>query len=320
MKLNDFLKTYTAVPNKFIDQYYKFYEACDRNKFGIEGSQITNYLGFKNPKKFHERVRDRYILNHDYIIKKYKLRNTNNTPRISYYFTFDCFEKICMMSKTQKGNAVRDYFIILRKFIAYYHEHFANTINELTTSGKYVYIILVNKNKNIFKFGRTENIRKRLYSYATGKEKHPDILFIMIVKDDKVVENCVKLFAKNNKYKDNKELYKIDFDTLKKITFDCAELNKNLNDYTDDEKNFDTYIVYDDNLDATYIDLQGNSIGWEKGYKTIKKSKKSKKNSVKTRKNSNSSKKIRKKSKKNSNSSRKIKKKSKKSNNTTGKK
>ena len=44
-----------------------------------------------------------------------------------------------------------------------------------------MYIIQVNKNKNIQKLGRTIDIRKRLYSYARGKEKHTDIKFIMIV-------------------------------------------------------------------------------------------------------------------------------------------
>ena len=42
----------------------------------------------------------------------------------------------------------------------------------------------VNKSKDIFKIGRTGNIRKRLQAYATGKEKHPDIEFILIVEDD----------------------------------------------------------------------------------------------------------------------------------------
>ncbi|ARF10295.1 hypothetical protein Hokovirus_1_174 [Hokovirus HKV1] len=273
MKLKEFLKIYTAIPNKFIDGYYKFYEMCEANKFGIEGSIITNYLDIQNLRKFYSRIREKYNLNDDYIIKKYTIRKPDDTRRVEYYFSFDCFEKICMQSRTNKGNIVRDYFITLRKFIAYYHEHFANAINNLVKTKNYVYIILVNKNKNIFKFGRTENIKNRLYSYATGKEKHPDILFIMAVENSKVVENCVKLFAKNNQYKNNKELYKIDFDTLKKLSFDCASISNKLNTITKNKKDFDAYIVYDSKLDASFIDLQGKTIGLEQG-KTIKKSSK----------------------------------------------
>lgn len=30
ISLKDFLKTYTAISNKFIDEYYYFYELCDK--------------------------------------------------------------------------------------------------------------------------------------------------------------------------------------------------------------------------------------------------------------------------------------------------
>ena len=33
--LKDFLKKYTAISNKFIDEYYSFYEQSENNKFGI---------------------------------------------------------------------------------------------------------------------------------------------------------------------------------------------------------------------------------------------------------------------------------------------
>jgi len=33
--LKDFLKTYTAISNKFIDEYYHFYELCKNNMYGI---------------------------------------------------------------------------------------------------------------------------------------------------------------------------------------------------------------------------------------------------------------------------------------------
>ena len=102
-----------------------------------------------------------------------------------YYLSFDGFEKVCMSSRSEKGNAVRDYFITLRKFIEYYRQHIANNINSMAKKGKCIYIILANKDKSIFKVGRTKDMRKRLYSYATGKDKHPDIKFIMLIEDAK---------------------------------------------------------------------------------------------------------------------------------------
>ena len=157
-------------------------------------------------------------------IKRIKNPGSKSEKRVDYFLSLDCFEKICMESRTEKGKAVRDYFILLRKFIDYYKTHFASNINMLAKKNKYVYIILVNKDKNIQKFGRTENMRKRLYTYATGKEKHPDIKFILIVDDPKQVENCTKVFIEKYKFKNKQELYKIEHDKLKSIVFDCAQM------------------------------------------------------------------------------------------------
>ena len=38
--LKDFLKKYTAISNKFIDEYYFFYEKTIDNKFGIKIQDI----------------------------------------------------------------------------------------------------------------------------------------------------------------------------------------------------------------------------------------------------------------------------------------
>jgi hypothetical protein len=176
-----------------------------------------------------------------------------------------------MQSRTKKGNEVRDYFILLRKFIDYYKNHFSQKIIDLTKDKKYIYILLVNKNKDIFKVGRTIDIRKRLYAYSTGRDKHPDIKFIMIIKDPKVIERCTNIFLKKYNYKNKKELYKIDFDVLKKIVFGCAEIQKGLEDKLKsgkfNEDDHDAYIVYND---VDHVDKNGNVIGYEKEMKIKK--------------------------------------------------
>lgn len=63
------------------------------------------------------------------------------------------------------------------------------------------------------------DIKKRLRNYATGKDKHPDIQFIMIVDDAKQIENCAKLFTKENRFRGSSEIYKINFDKLKSVVF-----------------------------------------------------------------------------------------------------
>ena len=159
--LKDFLKKYTAISEKFIDEYYKFYEAYDHNIFGIYIDNVLKYLEITQPEHFLKRLRKNYEINKDYIILRKKkqqksIKGQKQQKEVYYFLSFDCFEKICMMSHAKKADEVRDYFIILRKFINYYKDHFANKINELVLDDKGVYIILVNKKKNIFKFGETD--------------------------------------------------------------------------------------------------------------------------------------------------------------------
>jgi len=294
ISLKDFLKTYTAISNKFIDEYYQFYEQSEINKFGIKIQDVMKYLGINNQDKFEERLRNNFILKNDYEIIRYIKRSKKNVKEVQYMLSFEGFERVCMASSTEKGKAFRDYFIMLRKFIDYYKDHIANKINELAKkNNKCVYILMVNKDKNILKFGRSDHIRERLKSYESGKETHPDVKFIMIVKDAKKVENCVKLFVKDYKYKGNKELYKMDFDILKETIFGCTELNgivdKSTIDKMKDSKKYDTYVVYDDSKNIEYIDLKGNVVGYEAGHYNVKKLKTKKQsvklNSSKTKKN-----------------------------------
>jgi phage anti-repressor protein len=282
ISLKTFLKTYTAISNKFIDEYYKFYELCENKTFGINAELIIKYLEYNDSKKFYERLRKNYKIEIDFIIKRKIQKSQKNVRDTDYMLSLDCFEKICMESRTEKGKGVRDYFILLRKFIYYYKQNFASNINMLAKKNKYVYIILVNKDKNIQKFGRTENMRKRLYTYATGKEKHPDIKFILIVDDPKQVENCTKVFIDKYKFKNKQELYKIEHDKLKSIVFDCAQMTQSIKDKIK-EKQLDTYVVYDEFEENEFLDLDNKVIGYEKiQKKTSKKS--SKKTSKKTSK------------------------------------
>jgi predicted helicase len=134
ISLKDFLKTYTAISGKFIDDYYYFYELCENNIFGIESNKVIKYLGLKDNNFFNEILRNNFILDVDYIIKRYFQKSEKGVKDVYYYLSFDGFEKVCMTSKHKKDNSIINYFITLRKSIEYYRGHFANEINSLTIS------------------------------------------------------------------------------------------------------------------------------------------------------------------------------------------
>jgi len=68
INLKDFLKKFTAIPEKFINEYYKFYELCENNKFGIPLENIIKYLGISSQERLETRIRELYVLNIDYVI------------------------------------------------------------------------------------------------------------------------------------------------------------------------------------------------------------------------------------------------------------
>ena len=116
ISLKDFLKTYTQISNKFIDEYYTFFDLCEKDNYGIDAELVIEYLGFTNSDSFYERLRNNYTLRLDYNIKRKIQKSQKDKTDIKYYLSFDCFEDICMLSRTKKGEAVREYLISLRKF------------------------------------------------------------------------------------------------------------------------------------------------------------------------------------------------------------
>ena len=126
ISLVEYLKMYTAIPIRFINKYYEFYKKCYRNKHGIPIEDVIKYLGISKEKKFMERLRENYKEQLDYvIIRSANKKLMKGDKQVHYFISFDCFEKICMNSRTDRGNEVRDYFIELRKHINYYRNKFA---------------------------------------------------------------------------------------------------------------------------------------------------------------------------------------------------
>ena len=66
--LINFLKKYTTISNKFINEYYKFYNMCENTYFGINVENVIKYLEIKQIEDFYKRIKNKFILNKDYII------------------------------------------------------------------------------------------------------------------------------------------------------------------------------------------------------------------------------------------------------------
>lgn len=88
---------------------------CVNNVFGIECSLVIKYLSITDSKQFYKRLRDSYEPEIDFVIKRKMVEHSMNSLKNTYHITFDCFEKLCLASKSVKGAEVRDYVIIVNK-------------------------------------------------------------------------------------------------------------------------------------------------------------------------------------------------------------
>ena len=88
ISLKEFLKMYTGISNKFIDEYYKFYELCEKNMFGIDSIKVIKYLKIKYARAFHENLRTNYILNRDYVIQRIHQKSQKDKQDVFYYLSF----------------------------------------------------------------------------------------------------------------------------------------------------------------------------------------------------------------------------------------
>ena len=96
--------------------------------------------------------------------------------------------------------------------------------------GGHIYILkaMNTSQKNMFKLGNSDDMKKRLRVYNTGNANNIEPLFVMKVDDIIMVEGCVKNLAREWQYKKNKEVYNIDFDFLKKLCIKCKNFIKQL--------------------------------------------------------------------------------------------
>ena len=85
-----------------------------------------------------------------------------------------------------------------------------------------IYFFSVDERYNdIFKIGRSRDILNRLRNYNVGKIKETDLKFLALVKNSILIENCIKNKLFDKKIFENKELYKIDAEIIKKVIDKC---------------------------------------------------------------------------------------------------
>jgi hypothetical protein len=263
------LKKYTNIDEDFIDTFFTKFKIGGELDFDIEDKNVAKYLGIKlstlrnrlknvysKTKRFFEKV--------DYIRMK-----TDKTSSVTFMLNYQCFEKLAMSGDSKNSETIRMYFVKLREFITENQHLIYQAIENKSDLDKYsgyesIYFFAVDNRKINWKIGRTSNILQRLRNYNVGRIKEVDLKYLAIVKNSLLIEKCVKLKLKKNQVIENKEIYNVEPNIIKKIITECyckyvsEKNNKDLYEdlstllglysYTKNKENIKPYIIIGKNL------------------------------------------------------------------------
>jgi phage anti-repressor protein/predicted GIY-YIG superfamily endonuclease len=239
MKITEFLKKYSTIDNKFIDDFYTFYDdGKNEYDFTINLQLIAKWLNVRKD-DLKKLLISNFIENRDYVqIKESGKKGTGKNNLIHVLLTYNCSKLLCMISKCQKSNLIRNYYIDLEKLIITYKDNIVNDLhNQLGIRNRNQIIMNENKKEGLiyvlkvddetYKIGSSVDIKKRMKQYNVGRVSELPIVFAYKTSDIKTVESCIKNNLENYRLKKNKnnELFKIDHEFIKDTIIYCNKFN-----------------------------------------------------------------------------------------------
>ncbi len=254
--MEEFILQRSTITKKFLNDFFNI--TGERYRDNVTSINFDIVVKWLEVQKNHLK---RLLVNNfkkdiDYTEEKIKVMNKNNRGAnyvSKILITPDCFKDICMISMTEKAKEVRIYYKTVEKLLMDYYEDIQTKLEKELglikqnqkpknePKGGHVYILQAQNTtqKDMFKVGNSEDMKKRLRTYNTGNANDIKPLFVMKVKDIEGVETCIKNIAKKYQYRKNKEVFNIDFKMLQSMYVKCKDFMECTNDmYNKDPKHF----------------------------------------------------------------------------------
>lgn len=114
----EFLKKYSTISNRFIDEYYTLLLNDNIDSFYINLEDVAKWLKL-NKVEIKKILLKNFKKNVDYKIDK-----KNNIILLNSF----AFKKICMISKSTKAEEVREYFLKIEENLFKYKEYIINKL------------------------------------------------------------------------------------------------------------------------------------------------------------------------------------------------
>jgi len=238
LSLQEYLKKFSSINNKFIDDFFNLYdENTEDNDYVINIDAVSKWLKILRgniKKTLAETYRERI----DYKITINKSTNAGR-PKETIYLTPDCFKRICMLTKSTKGEEVRSYYIQLEKHIDKYKDNIINDLRtrvqvlernmkpiEISKNEGVIYVLKTPEDvalKDVYKIGSTEDFKSRLTTHHTSHADNVEVKHVYKTSDVKGVERCLIAVLKEKQYRKRKEFYEINLESLKEIISKCGD-------------------------------------------------------------------------------------------------
>jgi len=116
----EFLKKYSTISNRFIDEYYALLLNDDIFSFYINLEDVAKWLKL-NKVEIEKILLKNFKKNIDYKVDKKKEIILLNPST---------FKKICMISKSKKAEEVREYFMKIEENLFKYKEYIINKLKQ----------------------------------------------------------------------------------------------------------------------------------------------------------------------------------------------
>jgi hypothetical protein len=252
--LAEFMKTYSSIPNDFIDDMFTFYnEDTSQLDFAIDLDKVVKWLDVDRD-HLRETLKSTYKLGVDYTespLPKNAPKRWGGHMKKLTMLTPDCFKRLCMLSRGPRSHQVRSYFVEVEVLMMRYRAqllagiradvvrlernmagkearmHSLRSISASSARAGYVYVMRASYLKaRLLKIGRTNNLERRKREHSTAQADDIELLFALRTDHAEAVEGCAKAMLKRVRYRADREIYVADLDSVKALITKCDGISR----------------------------------------------------------------------------------------------
>ena len=241
----------------FVSSFYCYLNYNSKTDFVIDLDNVWKWLGFSRKDPAKRVLEKHFTLDIDYkSIFHQAVENkieTRGRKEELILLNLNTFKKLCLKAGTKMADEIHDYFIKLEEI---YHEILDEESNELRTQiqekttknildkqnillqsyHKVSVVYLIKINENLYKFGETDNIKRRFNEHRREIGENIHLVYCIKSNNNSLLEQKLKDYLRTTKYRKEQAINGriqtelLEIDNIHIIESELESLNKNLID------------------------------------------------------------------------------------------